>query len=83
MSLDSNFKNLSCQLGGLRMNGIVSQETANNYSVLRIDDPLVIKNPPGLSIVGYLQASIGNANSVGPIDGSGNYALPFYIPVYQ
>ena len=82
--LDSNFKKLSCQLGGLRMNGIVSQETAANYSVLRIDDPAVIQGPTGLTgPVGYLQVSIGNTGSTGPTGFNGNYGLPFYIPIYQ
>ena len=83
MSTDSNFKNLSCQLGGLRMNGIVSQNTASNLNVIKIDDPFIIQGPTGTSIVGYLQVSIGNTGSTGPTGFSGNYGLPFYIPVYQ
>jgi hypothetical protein len=45
--LDSNFKNLSCQLGGLRLNGkvdyagvlpAVTGGTAQSYNVVTIDD---------------------------------------------
>jgi hypothetical protein len=82
--LDSNFKNLSCQLGGLRLNGNVLQQTATTYSILKIDDPMVIRGPTGLTgPVGYLQVNIGNTGSIGPTGFSGNYGLPFYIPIYQ
>ena len=82
--LDSNFKNLSCQLGGLRMNGNVSQQTANSYTILRVDDPFVVQGPTGLTgPVGYLQVNIGNTGSIGPTGFNGNYGLPFYIPIYQ
>ena len=45
--LDSNFRSLSCQLGGLRLNGQVSYDqvvptisggTAQSYNVVTIDD---------------------------------------------
>ena len=40
--LNSNFKNISCQLGGLTLNGNVDTGTAQNYKVLTINDPKVI-----------------------------------------
>jgi hypothetical protein len=83
MSLDSNFKNLSSQLGGTRLNGIVSQGTATNYNILTIDDPFVIVSPSGGGVtgpVGYLQVKIGNHGSTGPL---ADYTKPFYIPIYQ
>lgn len=67
--LDSNFKNLSCQLGGLTLNGNVVTETAQSYTVLTINDPLVAQtlSPP---ITGkFLQVNIGG--------------VPFYLPLYQ
>ena len=67
--LDSNFKNLSCQLGGLTLNGNVVTETAQSYTVLTINDPLVAQtlSPP---ITGkFLQVNIGNQL--------------YYLPLYQ
>ena len=39
--LDANFKNLSCQAGGLTLNGNVSQGTAISLNVLTVNDPTV------------------------------------------
>ncbi len=36
--MDSNFRKLSCQLGGLTLNGIVAQGTAIDLNVIKIDD---------------------------------------------
>jgi hypothetical protein len=36
--MDSNFRKLSCQLGGLTLNGIVAQGTAMDLNVIKIDD---------------------------------------------
>jgi hypothetical protein len=84
MSHDSNFKNLSSQLGGLRFNGIVSQSTATSYNVMTIDDPFVIHAPTGMTgPVGYLQVKIGNAGSTGPTGTIADYTKPFYLPIYQ
>lgn len=71
--LDSNFKNLSCQLGGLRLNGQVAYSptvpaitggTAESLTVITIDDSSVIQNPPpvpfGGTLKGYLRVKIGN-----------------------
>ena len=67
--LDSNFKNLSCQLGGLTLNGNVVTETAQSYTVLTINDPLVAQTlSPPLSGK-FLQVNIGG--------------VPFYLPLYQ
>ena len=40
--MDSNFRNLSCQLGGLTLNGNVANGTAQTYTVITINDPAVI-----------------------------------------
>jgi len=67
--LDSNFKNLSCQLGGLTLNGNVSQGTASSLNVMSINDPTVAQTL-SKSITGkYLQVNVGNEL--------------FYIPLYQ
>ena len=67
--LDSNFKNLSCQLGGLTLNGNVSQGTASSLNVVSINDPTVAQTL-SKSITGkFLQVNIGNEL--------------FYIPLYQ
>ena len=41
--LNSNFKGVSCQLGGLTLNGNVSQGTAQSYNIVTINDPQVVK----------------------------------------
>ena len=79
---DGNFLGLSCQLGGLRMNGIVDYSTsspvptptptsgtAQSLTVLTIDDPAVVQNPSTSSEQGYLQVNIGGTN--------------YYIKLYQ
>ena len=85
--LDANYKTLSCQLGGLHLNGIVTYPptvpainggTAQSLTVLSIDDTDVITVapiiPPG-AISGYLRVKIGN---------TGVDAVDFhYIPLYQ
>ena len=74
---NSNFRNLSCQLGGLSLNGNVAQQTASSYTVVTINDPAVVRHPTlnnSTTPVGYLQLAIGNTGS-GP-----NY---FYVPLFQ
>ena len=67
--LDSNFKNLSCQLGGLTLNGNVAQGTANTLNVITINDPTVAQTLTK-SITGeFLQVNISN--------------VIYYIPLYQ
>jgi hypothetical protein len=48
MNNDANFRNLSCQLGGLTLNGNVSQGTASNVSILTINDPAVLQDSSGM-----------------------------------
>ena len=67
--LDSNFKNLSCQLGGLTLNGNVSQGTASTLNIITINDPTVVQTLTK-SITGkFLQVNLGNEN--------------YFIPLYQ
>ena len=85
---DGNFKELSCQLGGLRLNGINNYHgvtpvptsgTAQSLRLVTIDDPQVVQNITPSGIVGYLELKIGNIDS----SGFGDFTRPFYIPVYQ
>ena len=80
---DGNFLGLSCQLGGLRLNGIAGitpyAGTAPSLKFVTIDDPNVVQNVNPNSIVGYLEVKIGNDDS----SGNGNFTQPFYIPLYQ
>jgi hypothetical protein len=67
--LDSNFKNLSSQLGGLRLNGIVSQGTATSFNIITLDDSMAAQTL-SKSITGkFLQINV-----------SGTI---YYIPLYQ
>ena len=86
--LDANYRNLSCQLGGLHLNGIVTYPptvptitggTAQSLTVLSIDDPAVSQLIAPVGIVGYLQVKLGNISSTG----NGDFTQPFYIPLYQ
>ena len=75
--LDSNFKNLSCQLGGLRLNGIVNYNdptitggTAESLNVLTIDDPACAQIIGNLAPVGkFLKVRISQED--------------YYLPLYQ
>jgi len=67
--IDSNFKSVSCQLGGLRLNGIVSQGTAQSNVVIIIDDSSAAQTL-SKSITGkFLQVNVG-----GDV---------YYLPLYQ
>ena len=81
---DGNFLGLSCQLGGLRLNGIAGDTpyagTAPSLRFVTIDDPNVVKDVSPSEIVGYLEVKIGNIDSSGIV---GNFTEPFYIPLYQ
>jgi hypothetical protein len=67
--LDANFKNLSSQLGGIRLNGIVSQGTASSLNVITIDDSAAAQTL-SKSITGeFLQVTVN-----GTI---------YYLPLYQ
>jgi len=80
---DGNFLGLSCQLGGLRLNGIAGDTpyagTAPSLRFVTIDDPNVVKDVSPSAIVGYLEVKIGNDDSTG----TGVFTQPFYIPLYQ
>jgi len=80
---DGNFLGLSCQLGGLRLNGIAGNTpyagTAPSLRFVTIDDPNVVQNVSPAAIVGYLEVKIGNVDSTG----TGVFTQPFYIPLYQ
>ena len=62
--------NLSCQLGGLTLNGNVANGTAQNYNIITINDPaVIIQDPSGVSFTNnYIQLKIG----------SETYLLPLY-----
>ena len=80
--MDSNFKNVSCQLGGLTLNGNVLNGTASSLNIVTINDPSVIQQGP-ISItgpIGYIQVKIGNDSTTGPV---GDFTKPFFIPIYQ
>ena len=66
---DSNFRNLSCQLGGLRLNGIVSQGTASSLNVVTIDDTAVAQTLTKTFTSKFLQVNI--------------VGVPYFIPLCQ
>jgi len=87
--LDGNFKSLSCQMGGLHLNGIlnysdqiiptITSGTAQSLTLISVDDPAVLQNPVlnnNNTPVGYLQVTIGTNNTNTK---SNNY----YIPLFQ
>ena len=66
---DSNFRNLSCQLGGFRLNGSVNNGTASSSDVITIDDSNVL-NELDLTPSGkYLKLKIGG--------------VYYYLPLYS
>jgi len=67
--MDSNFRNLSSQLGGLRLNGNVDSGTAKSYSVVTIDDPKVIQNVTKTITGTFLQVTIAGSD--------------YYLPLYS
>ena len=74
--LDANFKSVSCQLGGLRLNGIVNYSTpgitsgtAQSLSVITIDDPDTVQTTSRTTPKGYLQVKIAGSD--------------YYIQLYQ
>jgi hypothetical protein len=66
---DANFKKLSCQLGGLTLNGNDSQGTANSLNVITINDPSVAQTLTKTITGKFLQLNVANQD--------------FYIPLYQ
>ena len=67
--IDSNFKSVSCQLGGLRLNGIVSEETAQSNVVITIDDSAAAQTLSPSITPKFLQVNV--AGDV------------YFIPLYQ
>ena len=65
----SNFKNLSCQVGGLTLNGNVSQGTAISLNVLTVNDPTVAQTLTKTITGKFVQITI-----------SGTI---YYLPLYQ
>ena len=77
---DGNFLGLSCQLGGLRMNGIVGNTpvsgTAPNLTFVTIDDPAVTQTLSKTITGKFLEVKVGSNNS-------NTKTESFYIPLYQ
>jgi hypothetical protein len=69
LPMDSNFKNVSCQLGGLTLNGNVSQGTASSLNVMIVNDPTVAQTLTKTITGKFVQVKIGSDT--------------FYIPLYQ
>ena len=68
--LNSNFRNLSCQLGNFTLNGNVDNGTASTYTVVTINDPSVIQSvTPVLQVGKFLKINIGGE--------------PYYLPLYR
>lgn len=68
--LNSNFRNIGCQLGGLALNGNVANGTAQSYTVVTINDPAVIQSQTPSQVIGkFLQINIGG--------------ILYYLPLYQ
>ena len=66
---DSNFRNLSCQLGGLTLNGIVTQGTASSENIITIDDSTAAQTLSKTITGQFLQVSVAGVN--------------YFIPLYQ
>jgi len=69
MSSTINSKTTSCQLGGLTLNGIVSQGTAISQNVINIDDTTAAQTLSKSSTGKYIQINVAGTN--------------YYIPLYQ
>jgi len=69
MNTSSNFKNVSCQLGGLTLNGNVAQGTAISETVLTINDPTAAQTLSKTITGKFIQVNIG-----GTI---------YYLPLFQ
>ena len=67
--LDTNYRNLSCQLGGLTLNGNVSQGTASSMTIVTINDPTVAQTLSKTITGKFLQVNISGEN--------------YFIPLYQ
>jgi hypothetical protein len=78
--LDANFKSMSCQLGGLRLNGIVNYSnqspsppittgTAQSLTVITIDDEAAAQTLPKTITGKFLKVQIAGTD--------------YYLPLYQ
>ena len=73
---DSNFRKLSCELGGFTLNGNISQQTAFSATVVTIDDPAVTQTLSKTITGKFLEVKVGSNNS-------NTKTESFYIPLYQ
>jgi len=91
--LDANFKSMSCQLGGLRLNGIVNYSdqspsppittgTAQSLTVITIDDPAVAQDPPVPPDGSIWGNSLKGSLQV-QINNTTDPSKYYYIPLYQ
>jgi hypothetical protein len=67
--MDSNFRKLSSQLGGLTLNGIVSQGTAISSNVVVIDDSAAAQTLSKTITGKFLGVSVAG--------------VQYYLPLYQ
>jgi hypothetical protein len=67
--MDSNFRNASCQLGGLTLNGIINQGTAQNLNVINIDDSTSAQTLTKTITGKFLQVNVAG--------------VKYFIPLYQ
>ena len=72
--LNSNFLGLSCQLGGLTLNGNVANGTAQSLTVVTINDPAVAQTLSKTITGKFLKVQIGPVGSANSV---------YYLPLYQ
>jgi len=72
--LNSNFLGLSCQLGGLTLNGTVANGTAQSLTVLTINDTAVAQIQSPTITNKFLKVQIGPVGSANSV---------YYLPLYQ
>jgi hypothetical protein len=77
--MNANYNTLSCQLGGLTLNGNIQNGTAQNSTVLSINDPSAIFDSSGHTIIDTSGALLHTQNFIKIKIGSEFY----YLPVYQ
>jgi len=77
--LNSNFLGLSCQLGGLTLNGNVANGTAQTYTVVTINDPAVIQTIAQIGRIPEMTSSFLQIQ-IGPVSDPNN---TYYLPLYQ
>jgi hypothetical protein len=72
--LNSNFLGVSCQLGGLTLNGNVANGTAQSLTVVTINDPAVAQTLSKTITGKFLKIQIGPVGSANSV---------YYLPLYQ